>query len=109
MEGAVGSRCKDRSRRCCPDLAGAETVLANWARDPRPSEFDAEISLEIDRIKQAVLKGNDLWIKGVCGDLQGALRRMVALEKRARRQAGRGLMHRTDTWRTVRLAAARFL
>ena len=95
--------------RTWQERSRAETVLTNWARDPRPSEFDAEISLEIDRIKQAVLKGNDLWIKEVCGDLQGALRRMVALEKRARRQAGRGLMHRTDTWRTVRLAAARFL
>ena len=57
--------------RTWQERSRAETVLANWARDPRPSEFDAEINLEIDRIKQAVLKGNDLWIKEVCGDLQG--------------------------------------
>ena len=42
------------------------------------------------------------------GGLQAAMKRSVALSKRARRQAGRGLMQRTDTWRTVRLVGARF-
>ena len=40
-------------------------VLANWARDPRPSEFDAEISLEIDRVKQAIRDKDDRWIEEV--------------------------------------------
>ena len=42
------------------------------------------------------------------GGLQAAMKRSVAPSKRARRQAGRGLMQRTDTWRTVRLVGARF-
>ena len=92
--------------RTWEELGRARSVFVNWTRNPRPSEYDAEIGLEIDRIKQAVLKADDRWIKEVCGGLQGALCRMAALEKRARRQAGCGLMHRTDTWRTVRLAAA---
>ena len=89
-------------------LSRARTVLDNWARDPRPSEFDAEVGREIARIEQAILKG-DVRTLDEFGGLQGALKHSVALTKRARRQAGRGLMHRTDTWRTVRLAAARFL
>ena len=36
----------------------AETVLANWARDPRPSEFDHGIGREIDLIDQAIIKGD---------------------------------------------------
>ena len=42
------------------------------------------------------------------GSLQAAMKRSVALTKRARRRAGRGLMHCTATWRTFRLAGARF-
>ena len=85
----------------------AETVLANWARDPRPSEFDYGIGREIDLIDQAIIKG-DVPVLMEYGGLQAAMKRSVALTKRARRQAGRGLMQRTDTWRTVRLAGARF-
>ena len=80
----------------------AETVLANWTRDPHPSEFDAEVGCEIDRIDQAIIKG-DVRVLMEYGGLQAAMKRSVALTKRARRQAGRGLMQRTDTWRTVRL------
>ena len=91
-----------------PDERGqAETVLANWARDPRPSEFDHGIGREIDLIDQAIIKG-DVPVLMEYGDLQAAMKRSVALTKRARRQAGRGLMQRTDTWRTVRLVGARF-
>ena len=36
----------------------AETVLANWARDPCPSEFDYGIGREIDLIDQAIIKGD---------------------------------------------------
>ena len=35
------------------------------------------------------------------GGLQAAMKHSVALEKQARRRAGRGLMDRTATWRTV--------
>ena len=85
----------------------AETVLANWARDPRPSEFDHGIGREIDLIDQAIIKG-DVPVLMEYGGLQAAMKRSVALTKRAHRQAGRGLMQRTHTWRTVRLAGARF-
>ena len=88
------------------NLAG--TVLANWARDPRPSEFDAEAGLEIARIEQAILTGDVRLLKEVCGDIQGGIRRVVELKERARRQAGRGLFHRTTTWQSDRLARARF-
>ena len=74
----------------------AETVLANWARDPRPSEFDHGIGREIDLIDQAIIKG-DVPVLMEYGGLQAAMKRSVALTKRARRQAGRGLMQRTDT------------
>ena len=87
------------------NLAG--TVLANWARDPRPSEFDAEAGLEIARIEHAILKGDVRLLKEVCGDIQGGPRRVVELKERARRQAGRGLFHRTTTWQSDRLARAR--
>ena len=94
--------------RTWKELSRARTVLANWTRDPRPSEFDAEVGREIARIEEAILKGDIRLLKEVCGDIQGGLRRMVEPEERARRQAGRGLMHRTATWKTLRLAGARF-
>ena len=93
--------------RTTDERGRAETVLANWARDPHPSEFDHEIGREIDRIDRAIIKG-DIRVLMEYGGLQAAMKRSVALSKRARRQAGRGLMQRTDTWRTVRLVGARF-
>ena len=93
--------------RTTDERGRAETVLANWARDPHPSEFDHEIGREIDRIDRAIIKG-DVRVLMEYGGLQAAMKRSVALTKRARRQAGRGLMQRTDTWRTVRLVGARF-
>ena len=93
--------------RTTDERGRAETVLANWARDPHPSEFGHEIGREIDRIDRAIIKG-DVRVLMEYGGLQAAMKRSVALSKRARRQAGRGLMQRTDTWRTVRLVGARF-
>ena len=85
----------------------AKTVLANWARDPRPSEIDEEIGRDIDRIHQAILN-RDVRVLQEYGGLQAAMKHSVALEKQARRRAGRGLMHRTATWRTSRLAGTIF-
>ena len=93
--------------RTWQELMRAETVLGYWAREPRPSEYDEEIGREIVRIEQAILKGDVRFFEKY-GSLQAAMKRSVALSKRARRQAGRGLMQRTDTWRTVRLVGARF-
>ena len=93
--------------RTTDERGRAETVLANWARDPHPSEFDHGIGRAIDLIDQAIIEG-DVPVLMEYGGLQAAMKRSVALTKRARRQAGRGLMQCTDTWRTVRLAGARF-
>ena len=81
----------------------ARTVLGNWARDPRPSEYDAEIDREIERIKGVIRHGDDSLLEEVCGDIQGGLVRLVELKNRARRQSGRGLLHRVNTWGTERL------
>ena len=89
------------------ELNRAGTVLDNWARKPGPSEVDAEVSLEVARIEQAIVQGK-VQILEEFGGLQAAMIRSVALTKRARMQAGRGLIHRTTTWQTVRLAGARF-
>ena len=85
----------------------ARTVLANWTRDPRPSEMDRETVREIDRIDQAILKG-DLGVIGEYGNLQAALKRSVALTKRAQRLTGRGLVRHAKTWETNRLAGTRY-
>ena len=111
----VWTALRDRGRRIevvavartWKELSRARTVLDNWAREPRPSEFDAEVGREIARIEQAILKG-DIRILEEYGGLQSAMKRSVALTKRARRQAGRGLIHSTTTWRTARLAGVRF-
>ena len=94
--------------RTWEELNRAGTTLDNWARDPRPSEFDVEVSLEIARIEQAIRQGDARLLKEVCGDIQGGLERIVELKERARRQAGRGVIHRTTTWQSARLARAGF-
>ena len=88
--------------RTMAEWSRANTVLANWARHPRPSEIDEEIRHEIDRIHRAIVDG-DVRVFQEYGSLQAAMKHCVALGKQARRRAGCGLMHRTDTWRTLRL------
>ena len=71
-------------------------MLANWARDPRPSEFDHGIGREIDLIDQAIIKG-DVPVLMEYGGLQAAMKRSVALTKQARQAAqaeGRSTPHR---------------
>ena len=85
----------------------AETVLANWARDPHPSELDPQVRKELARIQEAILAGA-VPILEKYGGLQAAMKRSVALEKQARRQAARASIRRGSTWRTARLAGARF-
>ncbi len=96
---AVARRWKEDHR--------AGRVLASWARYPSPSEIDEETRRELARIEQAIL-GGDVRVLDEYGGLQAALKRAIALEKRASRRAGRGLTERVATWRTVRLAEARF-
>ena len=51
----------DAVARIWEELNHARTVLDNWDQDLRPSEFDAEASLEIARIEQAIRHG-DIWL-----------------------------------------------
>jgi hypothetical protein len=71
-----------------------------------PVEIDEETRRELDRIEQAVLGGDVRFLDGY-GGLQAVFKRVIALEKRARRRAGRRLTERVDTWRTDRLEGAR--
>ena len=90
--------------RTWAETSRAGTVLGNWARDPRPSEYDAEIEREIEWIKDVIRSGDESLLREVCGDIRGGLERLVGLQNRARRESGRGLLHRVSTWRTRRLA-----
>ena len=93
--------------RTLGEMMRAESVLANWARAPRPSEMDEETARELARIEQAILTGDVPFLEEY-GGLQAALKRSIALEEQARGRAGQGLMHRTATWRTARLTGAYF-
>ena len=101
IEVVAVTRTWEASRR-------ARTVLGNWTRDPRPSELDAGIRREIDRIEHVLLHGDAREIEEMCGTIQGGLVRLAALRKHARRQTGRGLFHRVATWRTERLCRTVF-
>ena len=94
--------------RTWAELFRAETVLGNWAKDPRPSEYDAEIDREIEWIEHVIRQGDDHLLREVCGDIRGGLVWLVELRNRARRQSGRGLLHRVNTWRTERLGRTVF-
>ena len=83
-------------------------MLGNWARDPRPSEYDAEIGREIEWIKDVIRHGDDSLLQEVCGDIRGGLVRLVELKNGARRQSGRGLLLQMNTWRTERLGRTVF-
>ena len=86
----------------------ADTVLGNWARDPRPSEYDAETDREIEWIEGVLRSGDVRLIREVCGDIRGGLVRLAELRNRARRQSDRMLLHRVKTWRTERLRGRLF-
>ena len=60
--------------RTLDEASRARTVLANWARAPRPSEIDEGTGREIDRIHQAILKG-DIRVLQEYGGLQAAMKR----------------------------------
>ena len=54
-------------------------MLGNWARDPRPSEYDAEIDREIEWIEGVIRSEDASLIREVCGDIRGGLVRLVEL------------------------------
>ena len=73
--------------RTWEELNRARTVLDSWARDPQPSDFDAEVGPEIARIEQAILTGVFRLVLEAYGSLQGGLKRISALKEQARRLA----------------------
>ena len=85
----------------------AKRVMRGWAGASGPAEPDAEIREELARIERAILQGA-VQILEEFGGLQAALKRSVSLTKQTRRRSGPGSIHRASTWRTVRLAGARY-
>ena len=85
----------------------ARRVTRGWTEVSGPAEPDAEIREEVARIERAILKGA-VQILAEFGGLQAAMKRSVALEKQVRRQPRPASIHRARTWRTVRLAGARY-
>ena len=93
--------------RTSREMDRALAVMSGWAEASGPGESDAGIREELARIERAILQGA-IQILEEFGGLQAALKRSVALEKQARRQAGRGAIQRGVAWQTVRLAGARY-
>jgi hypothetical protein len=81
----------------------AGRVLRRWSETSGRGEADPGIRDELARIEQAIHRGA-IEVLDEYGGLQAALKRSVALEKEARRQAGRGGLGRVHAWRTRRLA-----
>ena len=88
-----------RTRR---ETERARRVLGRWGEDSGRGEVDPRVRDELNRIERAILKGA-IEVLDEYGGLQAALKRSVALEKVARRQASRGTLRRVRTWRTTRL------
>ena len=90
------------------ETSRAETVLGNWARDPRPADYDAQIGQEIEWLEDVLRSGDNSLIRQVCGDVRSGLVRLVELRNRAHRESGRGLLHRVNVWQSERLAGRVF-
>ena len=56
------------------ETSRADTVLGNWARDPSPSKYDAEIARKIEWIEHVLRSGDKNLIREVCGDIRGRAR-----------------------------------
>ncbi len=93
--------------RTTDERGRAETVLANWARDPHPSEFDHGIGREIARIEQAIRAKDDRVLKEY-GDLQACLKRIVELKDLHRSSSPGTMIHGFATWRSRRLPGGGF-
>ena len=89
------------------ELERARRVMRHWAEPSGPAELDPQVRKELARIEEAILAGA-VPILEKYGGLQAAMKRSVALEKQARRQAARASIRRGSTWRTARLAGARY-
>ena len=93
--------------RTTDERGRAETVFANWAREPHPSEFDHEIGREIVRIEQAIRDKDDRVLKEY-GDLQACLKRIVELKDLHRSSSPGTMIHGFATWHSRRLPGGGF-
>ena len=93
--------------RTSRELERARSVTRGWAEPTDHGKPDPEIGEELARIERAILQG-EVHILEEFGGLQAALKRSIALERQARRQAQRGLIDRGIVWQTVRLQGARY-
>ncbi len=93
--------------RTSRELERARRVTRGWAEPTGHGKPDAEIREELARIERAILQGA-VHILEEFGGLQAALKRSIALESQARRQARRGSIDRGIVWQTVRLQGARY-
>lgn len=96
VEAVAVGRTRDETER-------ARLVLGRWAEDSDRGEADPRAADELARIERAIHRGATQ-VLDEYGGLQAALKRSVALERDARRQAGRGRLSHARTWRTTRLA-----
>lgn len=87
-------------------LGRAERVLGRWA-GIAASISDPLAGREIARIEQAILKGN-VRVLDEYGDLQGALKRIGELKKRARKGSRKTIIEGLSTWRSRRLSRRGF-
>ena len=90
------------------EASRTDTVLGNWARDLRPSEYDPEIGREIKWIEDVLRSADKSPVQEAYGDIRGGLVRLAELRNRARPQSGRGLLHRVEAWETERLLGRGF-
>ena len=93
--------------RTTRELERARRVTRGWAEPTGHRKPDSEIREELARIERAILQGA-VHILEEFGGLQAALKRSIALESQARRQARRGSIDRGIVWQTVRLQGARY-
>ncbi len=93
--------------RTTRELERARRVTRGWAEAGGRGQPDPGIAEELARIERAILQGA-VHILEEFGGLQAALKRSIALESQARRQARIGSIDRGIVWQTVRLQGARY-
>ena len=93
--------------RTTRELERARRVMRHWAEPSGSAEPEPEVQEKLARIEEAILSGA-VPILEEYGGLQAAMKRSVALEKQVRRQPGPGSIRSASTWRTARLAGARY-
>ncbi len=84
----------------------ADRVTGRWVGESRSDRPDDSVT-ELARIERAIIEGA-VDVLDEFGGLQAAMKRSVELEKRVRQGGRQGSVDRAVTWRTERLAGARY-